>query len=273
MEAVAKVHVHPVVLLSIIDSYERRDEDAENVVGTLLGTFEKGIIEVTHSFAVPHNVSNTDVSMNFEFGRAMLNLERKVNRNLRPVGWYATGSEVTESSLLIHQDYYMKHVKNPIFLLVNPNLEIGKKMSIQAFQSRSIGIPDGTMGTMFLSLEVNIEFFDAERCAVDVMVADSLSKDNQFSEATDDLSYLYNLTGRLLSMLEKVTAKVEACANNDLGADNELGMAIARLIFATPKLDSDNVEELISSSFKDLLMVTYLTNLIRSHTKLLSLAH
>ena len=37
MEAVAKVHVHPVVLLSIIDSYERRNEDSQNVVGTLLG--------------------------------------------------------------------------------------------------------------------------------------------------------------------------------------------------------------------------------------------
>ncbi len=76
-------------------------------------------------------------------------------------------------------------------------------------------------------------------------------------------------------MLEKVIAKVEASANTegDAVADPELGMAIARLLFATPKLDSDNVEELISSSFKDLLMVTYLTNLIRSHTKLLSLAH
>ncbi len=90
MEAVAKVHVHPVVLLSIIDSFERRKKDANNVVGTLLGpfiplfwwnfigTFEKGIIEVTHSFAVPHKESNTDVSMDLEFGRAMLNLERKV---------------------------------------------------------------------------------------------------------------------------------------------------------------------------------------------------
>ena len=81
----------------------------------------------------------------------------------------------------------MKYVKNPIFLLVNPNLNIGEKMSIQAFQSRSIGIPDGTMGTMFLSLEVNLEFFDTERCAVDMMVADSLNKDNQLSEVSSCL--------------------------------------------------------------------------------------
>lgn len=74
-------------------------------------------------------------------------------------------------------------------------------------------------------------------------------------------------------MLGPVRAKVGEMANGERPADNEVGLAIARLLFATPKLDSDNVEELISSSFKDLLMVTYLTNLIRSHTKLLNLAH
>lgn len=73
-------------------------------------------------------------------------------------------------------------------------------------------------------------------------------------------------------MLKKIITKVEAASATDNG-DSELGMAISRLLFATPKLDSDNVEELVSSSFKDLLMVTYLTNMIRSHTKLLSLAH
>ncbi len=44
MEAVAKVHVHPVVLLSIIDSFERRKKDANNVVGTLLGPFNFTIL-------------------------------------------------------------------------------------------------------------------------------------------------------------------------------------------------------------------------------------
>ena len=29
--------VHPVVLFSIVDSYERRNEDAKRVIGTLLG--------------------------------------------------------------------------------------------------------------------------------------------------------------------------------------------------------------------------------------------
>lgn len=31
------VKVHPVVLFSIVDSYERRPEEAKRVIGTLLG--------------------------------------------------------------------------------------------------------------------------------------------------------------------------------------------------------------------------------------------
>lgn len=35
------VKLHPVVLFQIIDSYERRNPDAQRVIGTLLGNIEK----------------------------------------------------------------------------------------------------------------------------------------------------------------------------------------------------------------------------------------
>ncbi len=34
------IKVHPVVLLQIIDSYERRNPDAQRVIGTLLGELD-----------------------------------------------------------------------------------------------------------------------------------------------------------------------------------------------------------------------------------------
>jgi translation initiation factor 3 subunit F len=48
------VKIHPTVIFSIIDSYERRSEKMTRVVGTLLGTNIQGNIEVTDSFVVPH---------------------------------------------------------------------------------------------------------------------------------------------------------------------------------------------------------------------------
>ena len=43
--------VHPVVLFSIVDSFERRNEDARRVIGTLLGKLVSGM---SNSFCFRH---------------------------------------------------------------------------------------------------------------------------------------------------------------------------------------------------------------------------
>lgn len=46
------VVVHPLVLLSVVDHYNRVAKDTERrVVGILLGSVTKGRVEVTNSFA------------------------------------------------------------------------------------------------------------------------------------------------------------------------------------------------------------------------------
>lgn len=50
------VHVHPVALMAIVDSHERRVEGAKRAVGTLLGVKEKrGVVVIRNAYAVPHN--------------------------------------------------------------------------------------------------------------------------------------------------------------------------------------------------------------------------
>ena len=63
---VKKVVVHPVVLFSIVDCFERRSEDAKRVIGTLLGSVDKDTIEVRTCFGVPHNESEDEVCIQKE---------------------------------------------------------------------------------------------------------------------------------------------------------------------------------------------------------------
>ncbi|RMX49163.1 hypothetical protein pdam_00024526 [Pocillopora damicornis] len=58
-----KVFVHPVVLFSIVDGFERRSEDAKRVIGTLLGTIDKSSVEIRSSFGVPHNESEDEITV------------------------------------------------------------------------------------------------------------------------------------------------------------------------------------------------------------------
>ena len=81
-----EVKIHPTVLFSIIDSYERRPEKSTRVVGTLLGTNVQGSIEVTDSFVVPHR-DGDEVALDVEFAKNSMNSYRKVNPTVSIVGW------------------------------------------------------------------------------------------------------------------------------------------------------------------------------------------
>lgn len=53
VEAISKVVVHPLVLLSVVDHFNRVSTAAnqQRVVGVLLGANRKGVLDVSNSFA------------------------------------------------------------------------------------------------------------------------------------------------------------------------------------------------------------------------------
>ena len=54
--------LHPTVLFNICDSYVRRNDQAERVIGTLLGSVTSdGTVDIRNSYCVPHNESSDQV--------------------------------------------------------------------------------------------------------------------------------------------------------------------------------------------------------------------
>ncbi|XP_048358586.1 eukaryotic translation initiation factor 3 subunit F-like [Sphaerodactylus townsendi] len=155
------VRLHPVVVASIVDSFERRNEGAGRVIGTLLGMVDKHSVEVTNCFSVPHNESEDEVAVDMEFAKNMYELHKKVSPSEIILGWYATGHDITEHSVLIHE-YYSREAHNPIHLTVDTSLQNGR-MSIKAYISTAMGVPGKTMGVMFTPLTVKYSYYDTER--------------------------------------------------------------------------------------------------------------
>uniref|UniRef100_A0ACB8EU39 Uncharacterized protein n=1 Tax=Sphaerodactylus townsendi TaxID=933632 RepID=A0ACB8EU39_9SAUR len=162
------VRLHPVVVASIVDSFERRNEGAGRVIGTLLGMVDKHSVEVTNCFSVPHNESEDEVAVDMEFAKNMYELHKKVSPSEIILGWYATGHDITEHSVLIHE-YYSREAHNPIHLTVDTSLQNGR-MSIKAYISTAMGVPGKTMGVMFTPLTVKYSYYDTERIG-DVFVS------------------------------------------------------------------------------------------------------
>lgn len=60
--------VHPLVIFNICDCYVRRPDQAERVIGTLLGSvLPDGTVDIRNSYVVPHNEFSDQVLTLFFF--------------------------------------------------------------------------------------------------------------------------------------------------------------------------------------------------------------
>jgi hypothetical protein len=60
--------IHPLVIFNICDCYVRRPDQAERVIGTLLGSIlPDGTVDIRNSYAVPHSESSDQVLLYPEF--------------------------------------------------------------------------------------------------------------------------------------------------------------------------------------------------------------
>ncbi|XRB13529.1 26S proteasome regulatory subunit [Pseudoscourfieldia marina] len=116
------VVVHPLVLLSVLDHYNRVAKDTKKrVIGVLLGETYKGRVDVTNSFAVPFEEDDKDKSIWFldhSYLETMFRMFKRINAKERVVGWYSTGTTLSESDIDI--DALMRDFStHPLLLLVD----------------------------------------------------------------------------------------------------------------------------------------------------------
>jgi len=257
--------VHPVVLFSIVDSYERRNEDARRVIGTLLGVYDQGSVEVTNCFTVPHNESEDEVAVDIEFARNMYELHKKVNPSEVIVGWYSTGPDVTEHSVLIHE-YYARETKNPVHLTIDTTLK-GSKMGMKGYVSSAMGAPGRTMGTMFTPVPVEVTAYTPEQVGVEFL---QMAKPNPKRSVSliSDLKQVTKTCSKLMDNLSTVLQFVDDVLAGKIPPDSNIGRLLMDVVNSVPQIDSEAFEEMLNSNMKDLLMVVYLSNLTRTQLML-----
>ncbi|XP_038065280.1 eukaryotic translation initiation factor 3 subunit F-like [Patiria miniata] len=254
-------HVHPVVLFNIVDSYERRNDENARVIGTLLGTNIQGVVEITNCFCVPHNESEDEVAVDMEFAKNMYDLQKKVNANEVIVGWYATGPDITDHSLLIHE-YYSRECVNPVHLTIDTTLT-DFKMSIKVWIRQSMGVPDKSKGTVFTPIKMKPVCHQPERVGLDALIRGQASG-RRTMETVTDLQHVSKSCVKLQEMIAIVLEYVDDVVSGKIPADNQVGRFLMDLVANVPKLDPDEFERIINSNMKDLLMVVYLSNLVET---------
>lgn len=81
-----QVVVHPLVLLSVVDHYKRMSlAPGKRVTGVLLGQWSGHVVNVTNSYAIPFEESDSDPSVWFldhNYHESMAELYKKVSGNI-----------------------------------------------------------------------------------------------------------------------------------------------------------------------------------------------
>ena len=282
---VASVRVHPVVVFNACDSYVRRQETQERVIGTLLGTVRHdGVVEIKNSYAVPHNEQNGQVYVDVEFHRAMIDLHLRVNPTVKIVGWYSTGDGVVPTDALIHE-FYAHECATPVHVTldvtfadrdrlmrawVGQSLALGAAPKTAAAAAAAVGEkpaegaegadtaaePAGATAIHFQEVQLVNQFDAAERVGVGALA----SEGSELSEKGDDLGATVS---KLTGMLEKAGSYVDAVVEGKTKGDAEIGRRLADALSAVPRLTKSQFEKLFGEGAQDMLLVTYLSNVTK----------
>ncbi|KAK6457942.1 maintenance of mitochondrial structure and function-domain-containing protein [Scheffersomyces xylosifermentans] len=125
------VSVSPLVLLSVVDHFNRVAKDSKKrVVGVVLGDNSTDLIKVTNSYAIPFEEDEKNPSVWFldqNFIDSMGEMFKKINAKEKLIGWYHSGPKLRPSDLKINE-VFKKYTTNPLLLIVD-------------VQPREVGIP------------------------------------------------------------------------------------------------------------------------------------
>uniref|UniRef100_A0A5F7ZIV5 26S proteasome non-ATPase regulatory subunit 7 n=1 Tax=Macaca mulatta TaxID=9544 RepID=A0A5F7ZIV5_MACMU len=121
--AVQKVVVHPLVLLSVVDHFNRIGKvgNQKRVVGVLLGSWQKKVLDVSNSFAVPFDEDDKDDSVWFldhDYLENMYGMFKKVNARERIVGWYHTGPKLHKNDIAINE-LMKRYCPNSVLVIID----------------------------------------------------------------------------------------------------------------------------------------------------------
>jgi len=274
------VKVHPLVLMTMVDSYERRSRKAgakDQALGTLLGFYEKNAIQVTDCYAIPFRVSTSGMpEIDDAFNKEMYAAARRTTPSEQIVGWFYTVSDLPNICEQFH--IYYSHVVNalnvrrdqpPIILLtldVNFSEAAKGALPVRAFMRSECGIPKvSNHARIFQPLRVELDGFPGENVALDLIMKglDSKSRETALDVGLNPIA---SSIDQVIQWLERHLKYVdEILASDESKADPIVGRKLMEVVnTAATLLPQDKRENLTMNSLRDYMMISYLSNLTKT---------
>ncbi|GES74080.1 26S proteasome regulatory subunit rpn-8 [Rhizophagus clarus] len=266
------VIVHPLVLLSVVDHYNRVAKSTKKrVLGVLLGQNNSKTVNVANSFAVPFEEDERDPSVWFldhNYVEAMNDMFKKVNAREKMIGWYHSGPKLRGSDLEINE-LFKRYTPNPVLVIVD-------------VEPKDIGIPtdayfaieeikdDGTATTKtFMHVPSQIDAEESEEIGVEHLLRDI--KDNAVGTLSTRVTDQLNSLKGLQSRLEEIREYLQKVVDRQLPINHQIIYNLQDIFNLLPNLNVSDTVKSFSVKTNDQLLVKVYNQLKKKRKKKIKL--
>jgi 26S proteasome regulatory subunit N8 len=262
-----KVVVHPLVLLSVVDHFNRMGKigNQKRVVGVLLGNWSsRGVLDIANSFAVPFDEDEKDREVWFldhEYLEQMYHMFKKVNAKERIVGWYHTGPKLHQNDILIN-DLMRKYCPQSVLVIIDPMpTRIG--LPTEAYKVVEEIHDDGTpTNKTFEHVATEIGAEEAEEVGVEHLLRDV--KDTTVGTLSQRITnQLMGLKG-LNQKLKDMQNYLERVAMGDMPMNHEITYHLQDIFNLLPDVTNPSFNRSLQVNTNDQMLVMYIASVIRS---------
>ncbi|XP_060521772.1 26S proteasome non-ATPase regulatory subunit 7 [Cylas formicarius] len=263
----SKVVVHPLVLLSVVDHFNRMGKigNQKRVVGVLLGCWKaKGVLDVSNSFAVPFDEDDKDKSVWFldhDYLENMYSMFKKVNARERVVGWYHTGPKLHPNDIAINE-LVRRYCPNSVLVIIDAKpKDLG--LPTEAYQAVEEVHDDGSpTSKTFEHVLSEIGAEEAEEVGVEHLLRDI--KDTTVGTLSQRITnQLLGLRG-LHSQLRDVRDYLIQVGDGKLPINHQIIYQLQDIFNLLPDINQVHFNKAFYIKNNDQMLVVYLAALVRS---------
>eukprot|EP00761_Pharyngomonas_kirbyi_P008621 gb/GECH01008633.1/.p1 GENE.gb/GECH01008633.1/~~gb/GECH01008633.1/.p1 ORF type:complete len:322 (+),score=82.18 gb/GECH01008633.1/:1-966(+) len=259
------VTVHPLVMLSVVDHYNRVAKDTnKRVVGVLLGYKSKGTLEVTNSFAVPFEEDEKDPSIWFldhNFMENMFSMFKKVTAKEKIIGWYSSGPKIRRADLDIHE-LFRSYTPEPVYVILN-------------VKPKDLGIPSDAYVSVeeledeasepklaFKHIPCELGALEAEEVGVEHLLRDI--KDTTISDLASNVGERLSALKALHSRLKEIYSYLNDVVDGKYPINHNIMYGLQDVFNLLPNLKTAENQQSMVTQTNDTMLVLYLSSVIRS---------
>lgn len=228
-------------------------------------------VEVRNCFAINHTETEDQVEVDVEYQKNMLALQLKANPREGLLGWYTTSLELNNFSALIQNFFASSETGTfphpAIHLTVST--EPGKEIEARTYISAPVGVnaERAAESCLFIPVPYEIKYSEAEKSGLE-LISGAKDSESRTAPVVSDIEGLERAIEHTLDMLERVSGYVSNILDEEVEPNNALGQFLMNTLSLAPKVDAADIERDFNNHIQDILVVSYLTNTIRTQIDL-----